>query len=190
MVFLRQNIEGTLQLDSIQLIMATVVAFFYKAVYTNMGNVFKKAMKNVWPCVSVQLAAAFMIGAFYAAGQISAVQDFAKELNSNLIKLGGAAALCLVGMLTGSQTTAQNAVFAILAPVLVSLGVDKVYVAVSGAHLAMSGQGMPPVCLTTFVVCGLVGAITEKKADPVKTMILNLPMCLMFLAIGILFMYI
>lgn len=183
-------LKGLSNLIVFNLIMATVAAIFYKAVYTKMGDVFKKAVKNVWPCVSVQLAAAFMVGAFYAAGQITAVQDFAQGLNSNLIKLGGAAALCLVGMLTGSQTTAQNAVFAILAPVLVSLGLDKVNVAVAGAHLAMSGQGMPPACLTTFVVCGLVGAITGKKSDPVKTMILNLPMCLMFLAIGILFMYI
>ena len=95
-----------------------------------------------------------------------------------------------VGMLTGSQTTAQNTIFSFLAPALISAGVDPVNAAVAGAHLAMSGQGMPPACLTTFVVCGLVGGILGKKVDPLRTMFYNMPMCIYFMIVGMIFLYI
>jgi hypothetical protein len=62
--------------------------------------------------------------------------------------------------------------------------------AVAGAHLAMSGQGLPPADLTTFVVCSLVGGLLYKKVDPVKAMILNLPMCVYFALVGFVFMYV
>jgi uncharacterized membrane protein YvlD (DUF360 family) len=70
------------------------------------------------------------------------------------------------------------------------IGVTDVNAAVAGAHLAMSGQGLPPADLTTFVVCGLVGGILYKKVDPVKAMLLNLPMCLYFAAVGFFFLYV
>jgi hypothetical protein len=70
------------------------------------------------------------------------------------------------------------------------IGVSDVHAAVAGAHLAMSGQGLPPADLTTFVVCSLVGGILYKKVDPVKAMILNLPMCIYFAAVGFVFLYI
>ena len=182
-------LKGVSNLIVVNIIMAAIAAFCYPAVHRNIGGLFKTAMKNVFPCVSVQLAAGLMLGAFYAAGQIEAVQAFASGLNENLLKLGGAGSLTIVGMLTGSQTTAQNTVFSFLAPALTSIGTNPVHTAVAGAHLAMSGQGLPPADLTTFVVAGLVGGILGKKVDPLKAMIYNLPMCLYFLFIGVLFLY-
>ena len=183
-------VKGISNLIVVNIIMAAVVAFCYPSVHRNMGGLFQTAWKNVLPCVSVQVGAGLMLGAFYAAGQIEAVQEFALGLNQHLLKLGGAGSVTLMGMLTGSQMTAQNTVFSFLAPALVSIGTDPVNVAVAGAHLAMAGQGLPPADLTTFVVAGLVGGILGKKVDPLKSMLLNLPMCLYFLFIGILFLYI
>ena len=57
--------------------------------------------------------------------------------------------------------------------------------ALGAAHLAMAGQSMPPVCLTTFVVAGLVGGILAKKVDPVRIMIMALPVTLYFAAVGL-----
>ena len=57
-----------------------------------------------------------MLGAFYATGLIDAVADFAMGLNTHLLKFGGAGALMLIGMLTGSQSTAQNAIFSFFGP--------------------------------------------------------------------------
>jgi hypothetical protein len=174
----------------VNIIMATIVAFCFPIVFKNSGQVIKTAVKNVIPGCSIQIAAALMLGAFYKAGQIDAVRNFAVTLNTNVLKWGGGGAMMLMGMLTGSQSTAQNTIFSVFGPALMKIGVSDVHAAVSGAHLAMSGQGLPPADLTTFVVCGLVGGLLHKKVDPVKSMLLNLPMCIYFAIIGFLFMYI
>jgi TRAP-type C4-dicarboxylate transport system permease large subunit len=183
-------LKGISNLIVVNIIMATIVAFFFPAVHKNTAKVFKTALKNVIPGCSIQLAAALMLGAFYRAGQIEAVQEFAKTLNADIFKFGGGFAMLLIGMLTGSQSTAQNTIFSFFGPALTKIGVGDVNAAVAGAHLAMSGQGLPPADLTTFVVCSLVGGLLNKKVDPVKAMLLNLPMCLYFAFVGFLFMYI
>jgi hypothetical protein len=40
------------------------------------------------------------------------------------------------------------------------------------------------------VVAGLVGGLLGKKVDPVKSMLLNLPMCLYFMFVGFAFLFI
>ena len=123
------------------------------------------------------------------AGQIETVKNLAQGLNASLLKLGGAGALTLIGMLTGSQTTAQNAIFSFFGPALVSVGVDPVKAALAGSHLAMSGQGLPPADLTTFVVAGLVGGILGIKVDPVRSMFYSMVMCIYFLVAGLFFLF-
>lgn len=140
--------------------------------------------------VQLQLCAAFMLGCFYAGGQIDAVMNFAQDLNSNVLKLGGSVAMMLIGMLTESQSTAQNVIFSFFGPALVNIGLNPTHVAIAGANLAASGQGLPPADLTTFVVAGIVGGMLGKKVDPLKSMIYMIPMCLLFAAIGITFLYI
>ncbi|MDR1317872.1 MAG: hypothetical protein LBK13_13480 [Spirochaetales bacterium] len=183
-------LKGVANLIVVNIIMATAVAFFFSAVHRNAVAIFRTAVKNVIPGCSVQIAAALMLGAFYRAGQIDAVKEFAAALNADVFKFGGAFSMLLIGMLTGSQSTSQNTIFSFFGPALTGIGVSDVNAAVAGAHLAMSGQGLPPADLTTFVVCSLVGGILYRKVDPVKSMILNLPMCLYFALIGFIFMYI
>ena len=98
--------------------------------------------------------------------------------------------MCLIGMLTGSQSTAQNVVFSFFGPALVNIGLNPTYVAVAGANIAAAGQGLPPADLTTFVVAGIVGGMLGVKVNPVKSMLYMVPMCLLFLAIGVVFLYI
>jgi TRAP-type C4-dicarboxylate transport system permease large subunit len=183
-------LKGVANLIVVNIIMATIVAFFFTAVRKNASSVLKTAVKNVIPGCSIQVAAALMLGAFYKAGQIDAVKEFASALNADVFKFGGGFSMLLIGMLTGSQSTAQNTIFSFFGPALTKIGVTDVNAAVAGAHLAMSGQGLPPADLTTFVVCSLVGGLLYKKVDPVKAMILNLPMCVYFTIVGFIFMYI
>lgn len=98
--------------------------------------------------------------------------------------------MSLIGMLTGSQSTAQISIFTFFGPALTTTGVDPVHAAVAGAHLAMGGQGMPPADLTTFVVAGLVGGILGKKVDPLRSMFYSMAMCIYFLIVGFIFMFI
>ncbi|MBO4288712.1 MAG: TRAP transporter large permease subunit [Lachnospiraceae bacterium] len=174
----------------LSLLIVTVLACCFKRIRGDVGGVIKSGLGKVKTTVSIQVCAAFMLGCFYAGGQIDAVANFAVGLNSNVLKLGGAAAMMLIGMLTGSQSTAQNVVFSFFGPALVSTGLNATHVALAGAHLAASGQGMPPADLTTFVVAGIVGGMLGRKVDPLKSMILMIPMCIGFLAVGLLFLYI
>lgn len=174
----------------LSLLIVTIIACSFRRIRSDLGGVVKSGMSKVKTTVSIQICAAFMLGCFYAGGQIDAVANFAVGLNSNVLKLGGAAAMMLIGMLTGSQSTTQNVVFSFFGPALVSTGLNATHVAVAGAHLAAAGQGMPPADLTTFVVAGIVGGMLGRKVDPLKSMILMIPMCVAFLAVGLLFLYI
>lgn len=183
-------LKGLTNLIVFTMIIVTIVSCFYTDVRKNLAATMKTGILNVKGSIFVQGSAGLMLGAFYAAGQIEAVKNFALSLNQHLLKLGGAVALNLIGMLTGSQSTAQNSIFAFFGPALIESGVDPIKAAIVGSHIAASGQGMPPADLTCFVVCGLVGGILSKKVDPVKTMILNLPMCIYLFVVGCIFMYI
>ena len=183
-------LKGLTNLIVFTMIIVTIVSCFYSAVRKNLLPTLKTGIKNVKSSIFIQGSAGLMLGAFYSAGQIEAVQNFALGLNQHVLKLGGAVALNLMGMLTGSQSTAQNTIFTFLGPALVQMGVDPVFAGITGSHIAASGQGMPPADLTCFVVCGLVGGILGKKVDPVKTMLLNMPMCLYLFIVGCIFMYI
>ena len=174
----------------LSLILVTLLTFCFKEIRSNAGDVVRSGLSKVKVTVGLQVCAAFMLGCFYAGGQIEAVSAFAQGLNTNLLKIGGALAMMLIGMLTGSQSTAQNVVFAFFGPALVQIGLNPTFVAVAGAHLAAAGQGMPPADLTTFVVAGIVGGMLGKKVDPLKSMIYMIPMCLCFMIIGLVFLYI
>ncbi|MDR1944367.1 MAG: TRAP transporter large permease subunit [Synergistaceae bacterium] len=167
-----------------------VICLFYKEVRSSFGQIVVKGLKNVMPCVGVQICASFLIGAFYAAGQVEAVKEFASNLDPNSLKIGGAVAMCLMGMVTGSQSSAQSVIFSLFGPALLVAGVPAVNAAVAGAHLAMAGQGMPPADLITFVVAGLVGGVVGKEVDMMKSMIYSSFMCLCFIAVAFIFMYI
>lgn len=164
---------------------ATIVAFLGKALRGKAGEVFKNGLVSVSKTVQIQICAGIMIGAFYKAGMIEVVLAFTKTLSATMLKFGGGAMLMLVGMLTGSQSTAQNTIFSFLGPILTgNLHVKPVEAALGGAHLAMAGQSMPPACLTTFVIVGIVGGILAKKADPVRIMVLGLPITILSALIG------
>ncbi|HHV58648.1 MAG TPA: TRAP transporter large permease subunit [Firmicutes bacterium] len=168
------------------IIVATLVAFTFRRVRRDAGTIFRKGLAAVSKTVQIQLCAGVMIGAFYASGMIDQVVAFTKGLTPAALKLGGGAAMLLLGMLTGSQTTAQNTLVPFLGPILTqNLGVAPAKAALGAAHLAMAGQSMPPVCLTTFVVVGIVGGILAKKVDPVRVMLMALPVTLYFALTGL-----
>lgn len=175
----------------LSLIFVTLVTMCaFKSVRRDIKGVVRKGLSNVKITVGLQLCAAFMLGCFYAGGQIDKVTAFAEGLNPNLLRIGGAAAMALIGMLTGSQSTAQNVVFSFFGPALIAIGLKPTYVALAGANLAAAGQGLPPADLTTFVVAGIVGGMLGKKVNPIRAMIYMVPMCLSLLAMGLILLYI
>ncbi|SHJ38786.1 TRAP-type C4-dicarboxylate transport system, large permease component [Dethiosulfatibacter aminovorans DSM 17477] len=171
------------------IMIATVVSFFFKEVRSDFAGCVKKGCINVKNSITVQVCAAFMVGAFFAAGQIDTVQAFTAELTANVLKLGGAFSMMLVGMISGSQTTTQVSIFTFLGPALRNVGVAEVKTALAGAHLAMAGQGMPPADVVTFVVAGMVGSMLNIKVDPVKAMLYSMFLSGYFILIALICLF-
>ncbi|QQK75722.1 TRAP transporter large permease subunit [Salicibibacter cibarius] len=167
------------------IMMGAIISFFYSSVRKEAGTVFKQGVKNISKTVQIQLSAGFMVGVFSATGMIDRVSELMEGLQATALKLGGTVSMLLVGMLTGSQTTAQTITVPFLAPALENLDVDPVNIALGAAHIAAGGQNLPPVGLTAFVVAGLIGGILSKKVDPVKVMILAVPASLYLTLVGL-----
>lgn len=92
------------------LIAATIVTFVSKKVRAQAKEVFSSGFKNILPSISVQVCAAFFVGAILAGGQIDVILSALEGMSDHVVKIGGGIALVLVGMLTGSQTSAQNVI--------------------------------------------------------------------------------
>lgn len=169
------------------ILVALLVTLAFAEVRRQTGDIVVCGLRNVSRTVQIQLCAGIMVGVFYEAGLIDVVQQATRHLAPHLMATVGGLATLGVGMLTGSQTTAQTMIVSMMAPALTHLGKDPVSVAMGAAQLAMAGQSMPPVGLTTFVVTGLVGGILKTRVDPVKTMMLALPVTIYFTLVGFAF---
>lgn len=179
------------------LITATLVSLFFKPVRKNLPKVVKNGVVGALPAVKVELGAALLLGAFYAAGQIEAVQAFAASMEAGALKVSGGLGILLISALTGSQSTGQNTIFSFLAPALASVGVDPVHAAVASAHIASGGQSFPPVSAPALAISAVVESILVQKlgkeggkVDPIRVMVLTLPMSIYFVIVGFLFLFI
>ena len=106
------------------------------------------------------------------------------------LKLGGAGSLILGGMLLGAQSTTQTSLLPILGPAWMATGVSDINAAAASAHLAAAGQGLPPADLNTFVIAGLVSSLLQKQVNPMRSMILTVPYCLLLAFFGLVFLFV
>lgn len=167
------------------IIVAILVSFAFPKIYKQGHVVLKEGLKSVSKTVSIQICAGIMLGSFYASGMIGKIVMYTQGLSAGALKLGGGSMLGLVGMITGSQTTAQNTIFTFLSQILVNnLNVDPVMTALGGAHIACAGQSLPPANLTAFVVAGIVGGVLAKEIDPIKISLYALPVTIVMFIIG------
>lgn len=167
------------------IILAILISFLFTPVRKDTKGILKNGLGKVSKTVQIQLCAGVMVGVFYASGVIDNVAAYTESLEPSLLKVGGALAIVIVGMLTGSQTTSQTVIVTFLGPILEKLGVDPTNIALGASHIAAGGQNMPPVGLTSFVVCGLIGGILSTKVDPIKVMLLALPSSIYFIIVGL-----
>ena len=149
-----------------------------------------KSLRAVRVSVLIQIFAGFFLGAFRAGGQIAVISEWAAGLSAVALKLGGAGALILGGMLVGAQSTTQTTLLPILGPAWMATGVSDIHAAVASSHLAAAGQGLPPADLNTFVIAGLVSSLLQKEVNPMKSMILTAPYCILLAIIGLAFLFI
>lgn len=172
------------------IICAFAFSFIFPEVRANGSQIVRDGLSKVSGTVMLQVFCSFMLGSFYLSGSIDIVSSFCQGLDSNVLKIGGVVAIMLVGMLTGSQSTAQNVIFSFFGPALVATGMSSTYAALAGAHLATGAQCLPGANLTGFVVVGIVSAQFGKKVDPIKSMVYCLPLCAIMTIIGVFFLFI
>lgn len=172
------------------LIAATIVTFPAKQVRNNAKEILVSGFKNVIPSISIQACAAFFVGAILAGGQIDIIIESMEGMSDHIVKIGGGISLVLVGMLTGSQTSAQNVIFTFFGPLLMSMGLSGEHAAIVGSHLASAGQMMPPANFTAMICASLVSSKMGLKVDPIKVMMYLLPIAAMLAFVGFLFMFI
>jgi len=170
------------------IISAIVISFFFTKVRNKGMETIKTGFKNVSKTVQIQVCAGIMVGSFYAAGLIDRVVEITQGLSNTIVTFGGGIGLALIGMLTGSQTTAQNTLVPLMGPILTeTFDISKLSAVLGASHIAVGGQAFPPVSLTAFVVAGIVGGVVKnKEVNPVKIMLYALPVDIYFLLVGFL----
>lgn len=166
------------------IIVATLIAYLFPQVRRAPIDTMFTGLKNVRQTIVIQLCAGFLVGCFYESGAIDTVGAFVADVAGAGIAVIATLALAALGMMLGSQTAAQTIVVPFTAPLLENAGGESINIAVGMSHIAAGAQNLPPVGLTVFVVCGLVGTTLKTKVDPVKTMILALPNSLYFILLG------
>ena len=171
------------------LIFVTLVAYLFPKVYKSGGACLADGVKDAIKPSVIQVFSGLMVGAFVYGGQIEVVKAFASELDINVLKIGGALAMVLLGMLTGTQSTPNNAIFSFYGPALLEAGIEPGKAAAAGAQFAAAGQGMPPADLTTFFAAGLVSGVLKEKVDPVKSMFYAAPVWLWITFTGLILLY-
>ena len=173
------------------LLVAIIVAIaITPCLRTNLSSELGKSIKTVRVSILIQIFAGFFLGAFRVGGQIAAISEWATGLNAIALKLGGAGSLILGGMLLGAQSTTQTSLLPILGPAWMATGVSDVHAAAASAHLAAAGQGLPPADLNTFVIAGLVSSLLHKQVNPMKSMLLTVPYCLLLAFFGLVFLFV
>jgi MFS family permease len=172
------------------LIFVTIIAYFFPKVHKEKLTCIKDGLHDALKPSIIQVFSGLMVGAFVYGGQLEVIKEFAATLDINVLKIGGALAMVLLGMLTGTQSTPNNAIFSFFGPALIEAGVTPGKAAAAGAQFAAAGQGMPPADLTTFFAAGLVSGVLKKDVDPVKSMCLAAPVWLWITITGFILLYI
>lgn len=184
-------VSGLGNMIVLSLVTVTLIAFCSKGVRAyGIGRCIKEGFKDYLPCGAVHACCALMLGGFYAAGLIDIIAEWAVTLNTHLLKLGGAGAIGLMGMITGSQSTSQNVILSFFGPALIATGMSPEAAALAGAHLAMGSQAFPPTDLCTIVVAPLVAGTLGEPCDYVKSMMKSLPGFLFLFGMGVLLLFV
>ena len=179
-------VSGLGNMIVLSLVTVTLIAFCSKGVRAyGIGRCIKEGFKDYLPCGAVHACCALMLGGFY-----DIIAEWAVTLNTHLLKLGGAGAIGLMGMISGSQSTSQNVILSFFGPALIATGMSPEAAALAGAHLAMGSQAFPPTDLCTIVVAPLVAGTLGEPCDYVKSMMKSLPGFLFLFGMGILLLFV
>lgn len=167
------------------------VGFIYPEVHKDAKGVFKGAYKTSTYIVPVMFAAACLVGAVVTTGGLDMVSEAASKLNPHVLIIGGAVAMCAMGMITGGDSSALNTIFPFFFPAVTAIGVPALNATMAGSLITVAGQAFPPCDTLVFMACGVLsGVLGVKKIDPMKVMMLDLPIGIFLTAFGMFYLYV
>ena len=187
-IYILNNLYNFLNLTFLLII---IICCCFKEVRSNIPEIVVTGCKRSGTALLILLASSFMVGCFVTSGGTDIVAQWASTLNSTALIFGGAAAMLLLGMLTGSNGTAITVIAPFYGPALSALGIAGPKIAAAIGLFASAGQGLPPADNNTFVACALVtGLLGGKKIEPIKVMTICIPSCLLLTLMGLVLLYI
>ncbi|GEM_PF-1590150 len=189
------NIRIVNSLTNTMVLTFTVICIFcvifYSVCRKDSKTIYKAAFDRALPNMSIFVCASFMVGAIIVSGGMDAITAWASALNGHALRWGGAVAMCMMGMFTGSNGTAITTVAPFFGPALLAQGLNITKIGAAIGVLASAGQGMPPADTNTFVVVGMLTALLGiKNINPLKIMLKSWPMWAYLFCVGMLLLYI
>jgi len=168
-----------------------LIGFIYPEVHSVPKDVIKDTYKVCTYIVPVMFTAACLVGAVVTTGGLDMVAESASKLNPHALIIGGTAAMAAMGMITGGDSSALNAIFPFFFPALTAISIPALNVTMAGSLISVAGQALPPSDTLVFMACGMLSSILGvKKIDPMKVMMLGLPISLLLIGCGLFYLYV
>lgn len=177
------------------LVLAFLVIALIGFVYPEVRNNAKEVVKNTYNVctyiVPIMFTAACLVGAVSTTGGLDMVAEAAAKLNPNALILGGTVAMAAMGMITGGDSSALNTIFPFFFPALTAISIPALNVTMAGSLISVAGQALPPSDTLVFAACGLLASVLGvKKVDPMKVMMIGLPISLLLVGCGLFYLYV
>lgn len=168
-----------------------LIGFIYPQVHKEPKEVLKDTYKVCTYIVPVMLSAACLVGAVVTTGGLDMVAEAASQLNPHALIIGGTAAMAVMGMITGGDSSALNAIFPFFFPALTAIGIPALNVTMAGSLISVAGQALPPSDTLVFMACGMLsGILGVKKIDPMKVMMIGMPISVLLIGCGLFYLYV
>lgn len=99
--------------------------------------------------------------------------------------------MAAMGMITGGDSSALNAIFPFFFPALTAIAIPALNVTMAGSLISVAGQALPPSDTLVFMACGMLsGILGVKKIDPMKVMLLGMPISILLIGCGLFYLYV
>ncbi len=162
-----------------------------KKVRMEIKNIIKSSSKSSFNVLLLTSCMVYFVMGYTEGGQVSTIAGYCTAVSGTTAKLLGAALLLLLGATTSSQANSVALLVPALTPVFLQLGVSEAYIIVAFAHLAYSGQLLPPNDVNVYSICGIFGPILGDNdlVDSQKVMAYGLPFSVYLGVVGTIFLF-
>lgn len=168
-----------------------ICAIVSKKVRAEIKSIVNSSMKSAVNILLLTFCMVYFVMGYTEGGQVSVIAGYCAAVSGTTAKLLGAALILLLGAVTGSQANSVALLVPTLTPVFLSMGVSETFIIVAFAHLAYSGQLLPPNDVNVYSICGLFAPLLgeDDPVDSQKVMAYGLPFSVYLAVVGTVFLF-